>query len=54
MRQANERQHQPTHQILPGQDRGRKQDFIDPGVLAECVKKIGTTERGKGGRESRS
>ncbi|KAL8293534.1 hypothetical protein RQP46_000235 [Phenoliferia psychrophenolica] len=24
----------------PGMDRSRKQDFIDPGILAECVKKI--------------
>jgi hypothetical protein len=25
----------------PQVDRSRKQDFIDPSVLAECVKKIG-------------
>ncbi|KAI5476796.1 hypothetical protein MNV49_007253, partial [Pseudohyphozyma bogoriensis] len=39
LRQANERQHvaQPLH---PSIDRSRKQDFIEPGVLAECVKKI--------------
>ena len=27
--------------MQPGLDRSRKQDFVDPSILAECVKKIG-------------
>ncbi|KAK4700184.1 hypothetical protein P7C70_g6066, partial [Phenoliferia sp. Uapishka_3] len=40
MRQANVAAHQTVQPVQPGQDRSRKQDFIDPNVLAECVKKI--------------
>lgn len=51
MRQANVVAHQAIQPLLPGQDRSRKQDFIDPAVLAECVKKIGTLGAGRGGDE---
>ena len=40
MRLANERrQAQPG--LGPKEDRSRRQDFIEPGVLAEAVKRIG-------------
>ena len=41
MRLANERR-QGNPGLGPKEDRSRRQDFIEPGVLAECVKKIGT------------
>lgn len=33
----------PNPQAYQGVDRNRKQDFIDPGLLAECVKKVGAS-----------
>ncbi|KAM0746343.1 hypothetical protein T439DRAFT_329793 [Meredithblackwellia eburnea MCA 4105] len=40
LRAANERLHPPPPPLAPGQDRNRRQTFIDPQVLAEAVKKI--------------
>lgn len=33
----------PNPHAYAGIDRSRKQDFIDPGLLAECVKKVGAS-----------
>lgn len=33
----------PNPHTYAGIDRSRKQDFIDPGLLAECVKKVGAS-----------
>lgn len=45
LRIANEKLHQASVPSGPSVDRSRKQDFIDPNVLAECVKKIGKSPR---------
>ncbi|KAK4056501.1 hypothetical protein OIO90_002348 [Microbotryomycetes sp. JL221] len=40
LRALNERLHARQRDLEVTPDQARKQDFIDPGVLAECVKKI--------------